>query len=156
LKLDFGPTCRKERELGRGGYCDYSVNHASAVDAVGGDALSQAAPSQTVTQIIGSEGDDAADVSAMAQAYRQYSGDPNSSDSANAHFCIASKEVEHEPISRYDRPDRNKNYLPEVVDSVASWARKCDAIPTRGKSNYDSRYNQCTFVPAYQPIDLPQ
>jgi len=147
LRLDFGPRCRKERELGRGGYCSYSVDHAAAVDAVGQDTLSQVVPTTATTQIIGSEGDEVASVQAMAQAFRQYIGDQTGADSPQTHFCIGGKDIEHEPISRFDSPLQNKNYLPDVVQSIANWAQHCDAIPTHGPSNYDSRYSRCTWLP---------
>lgn len=100
--IDWGPDCELERKGGRGGVCQFQIKHIRAAQRLGEETLAQIGQVKTQIQVVGVEGDQAANNESLAKAVgllQQGKG------------CLYQKGVSHSMLSRYDSPDDQKFWL---------------------------------------------
>lgn len=120
LPTDWGPGCEAERAGGRGGYCQFTPALVRAVQLVGKEALAQAARVKTTVQVVGVEGDWAADNVAIGRAVRRL---------PFVRACLFRQGANHSLLSRYDAPEENKFWLPTLEQQAVGFLADADFFP---------------------------
>lgn len=101
-QIDWGPDCELERKGGRGGVCQFQIKHIRAAQRLGEETLAQIGQVQTQIQVVGVEGDHAANNESLAKAVGRLK---------NGKGCLYQKGVSHSMLSRFDSPDDQKFWL---------------------------------------------
>jgi pimeloyl-ACP methyl ester carboxylesterase len=101
-QIDWGPDCELERKGGRGGVCQFQIKHIRAAQRLGEETLAQIGQVQTQIQVVGVEGDHAANNESLAKAVGFLK---------NGKGCLYQKGVSHSMLSRFDSPDDQKFWL---------------------------------------------
>lgn len=100
--VDWGRDCELERQGGRGGICQFQIRHVRAGQRLGEETLAAIGQVETPIQIVGVEGDQAANNGAIATAIHKL---------RHGQGCLYQHGVSHSMLSRYDGPDDKKFWL---------------------------------------------
>lgn len=107
--VEWGPNCELERKGGRGGYCMFQIRHIRAAQRLGEESLATISQVPTRIQIIGVEGDAAANNAALAKAAKKLK---------HGNACLYMPGVRHSMLSRYDAPDDRKFWLESMQAQI--------------------------------------
>lgn len=114
----WGKGCSKtERDLGRAGTCDFTLDKISAVQKYGELLMNRELPQNLQIQIVGVDRDPTADVSAMIKMYERM----NLETTSDASFCLLPKSFNHSLLSRFDSPSEDKFWIPSLLDQITSF-----------------------------------
>ncbi|HEY9839803.1 MAG TPA: alpha/beta fold hydrolase [Candidatus Obscuribacterales bacterium] len=111
--VEWGPNCELERKGGRGGYCMFQIRHIRAAQRLGEEALANIGKVTARVQVLGVEGDHAANNAALAKAAHKL---------RQGSACLYQPGVRHSMLSRYDAPDDRKFWLESMQAQILRFA----------------------------------
>lgn len=130
---EWGPGCELERAGGRGGYCQFRLTHLRATQLLGLAALDRMNQIRATVQIVGVEGDGAANNAAIAAGVRHLNFGSG---------CLYRRGANHSLFSRYDAPDEDKFWLPDLERQVLRFATTGEFFATEQRA-YDAGLPRC-------------
>lgn len=113
-QIDWGRDCELERQGGRGGICQFQIRHVRAGQRLGEEALRKLSQVTTPVQIVGVEGDQAANNEAIGLAVHSLK---------HGQGCLYQHGVTHSMLSRYDAPDDKKFWLSSLEQQTLRFVR---------------------------------
>ena len=122
-KTDWGAGCERERAGGRGGYCQFRMQHLRALQIFGQKTLAEIHKIQVPLQISGVEKDPVIDNGALFQAARKVK---------QSQLCLMEAGVNHSMLSPYDTPDQPKFWLPTLFRQLDRFLITGQFFTTRG------------------------
>ncbi len=122
---DWGPGCEQERAGGRGGYCQFRLQHLDAIQRFGQSAFATLSQVQVPVQLVGVEADGTANNATQLAAAQRL---------PQARICFWSKGANHSLLSRHDSPRENKFWLPGLLAQTERWIVQGEFFQTAGAS----------------------
>jgi pimeloyl-ACP methyl ester carboxylesterase len=113
----WGEGCSvTERNGGRAGTCEFSLDKISAIQKYGERLVNEDVPTDLKIQFIGVRKDPTASVK---DAYALF--EKMREENQQVSFCLAPSDVNHSMLSRYDSPTENKYWMEDALKEVSSF-----------------------------------
>ncbi|MFZ4715642.1 MAG: serine aminopeptidase domain-containing protein [Bacteriovoracaceae bacterium] len=136
----WGKGCSEtERQGGRAGTCEFSLDKISAIQKYGEYLLSQNPPKDIQIQFVGVRKDPTASV---PHAYSLYQKIKEQS-KAKVNFCLTPKSVNHSMLSRFDSPTENKYWIEKALENVSDFIIDGKQLD---ESSGDDDYMDCADI----------
>ncbi len=140
FRVSWGAGCLAERTQlvpgPRAGICQFTIDNVQATIQFGQETLAQIRKLKHDVQIVGVEGDIAADDAAQGKAVKALPA-------GLARACYYRKPAAHSLLSRYDNPGNDKFWVNPALAASAAYLTEGTPFPTTGASS-EKPYPRCS------------